>query len=223
MQRGVNSSGPLMGETTGYPRCGTLSQARLILAGFRSAPSTMIFSRAGNPLDYLTTGNPLTADLAIVKTIDSDAVRTIYELFIGQHLQVFTSNGPMWFEGRSIDATQSLNLIPVPVDYGVARNVPVQAVQGSTLFVQAGGQIIGEDEKNTVVRDMVYSGQEAVNYQTEPLTLLGAHLLTNVQDFAHRAGVTTRDASILFFINADGLFAMMTLLKSQKSWRSRRA
>lgn len=208
--RGLKADGKIMAADTGWPRCGRLVQSRLMLGGFRAAPSTFGFSRTGSLLDFLDTSNPLTADLAIFNTLQSDEVETIIDIFVGQNIQIFTE-GEWWIETRTIDATQAVNAISTQTRYGIAPGVSPISVQGSSVFVQSAG----EDGAATVVRDMVYS-YEAQNYSAEPLTLLSPQLLTDISSIAHRAGKSTREASLLFFINKDGSAAILTLLKSQE-------
>lgn len=212
VQKGLASTAAIFGDTTGFPRTGLFHQGRLFLGGFRSAPSTLLVSRAGNLWDFLTTGNPMTADLGIEKTITSQEVEEIISVFVGQRMFVFTSRAEWWFESAAFDATKT-NDLTVATDYGIARNIAPMLVQGGTLFVQSGGQN-GEAE-NVVVRDLRYLYDQN-NFSAEPLTLLGGHLLTNVTRCAKRNGVTTKDASLLFFVNAAGDFVVLTYLKTQE-------
>jgi hypothetical protein len=214
-QRGLAAAGPLMGATTGWPRCGALDQSRLLLAGFRAAPSTYAFSRVKLLFDYQNTGSPVTADMAIINTLDSDEVETIQEVFLGQHLQIFTTRGEWWLEARTIDATQPLNAV-LATRYGIAPEVPPIHVQGGTVFVQSGGDEGGVRLPNTVIRDMQFQFTETSNYTAEPLSLLAPHLLADVIGMAHRPGVTTREASLVVFLNRDGGFAFLTLLRQQE-------
>jgi hypothetical protein len=215
-QRGLDASnGKLMGDTTGWPRAGTLYQSRLGLGGFRGAPSTWAFSRVTDIFDFTDSGDPVTADMAIVNTIDSDQVETIERLFVGQHLKIFTSLGEWWIENRTIDATEPPNLI-LAHRYGIAREVAPRDVQGGTLFVQSGGEIDGVRQPTKVVRDMVFDIAERNNYTAEPASLLGPHVLTDIVAMAHRPGVTTREASLVMFINANGTAGLLTLMRAQE-------
>jgi hypothetical protein len=211
VQKGINASGPIMDETTGWPSCGVIHQSRLMLGGFRGAPSTWLMSRAGNFIDFTLTGSPMTADMGIQGTIDSDDVEEILHIYIGQRLQIFTTRGEWWSDNTTFDATKTTDVI-LATRYGAARNILPVFVQNGTLFVQDGGQ--NGAQANTVVRDFVYDWQ-INNYTSEPISLLGGHQFTNIVAMAHRAGVTTKDASLIFFANADGSLAILTLLKSQ--------
>jgi hypothetical protein len=211
VQKGIYATGPIMGDTTGWPNCGLVHQARFMLAGFRSAPSTWLMSRAGVLNDFTLTGSPQTADMGIQGTIDSDDVEEINHIFVGTRLHLFTAKAEWWSDNTSFDATKTTDVI-CATRYGAAPRVHPVFVQNGTLLVQDGGQY-GE-LANTVVRDFVYDWQ-INNYTSEPLSLLGGHLFTDITSMAHLAGVTTKAASLIFFVNSDGGFAIMTLLKSQ--------
>jgi hypothetical protein len=215
VQRGLNASGSLMADDTGWPSCGTLYQGRLMLGGFRGAPSTYGFSRAGDLFDFTDSGDPVTADMGLINTIDSDQVETIKRLAVGQNLHLFTGLGEWWIENRTIDATQPLNVL-LAHRYGIEARLQPMPVQGAMVFVQDGGEINGARQPAKVVRDMIFDFAERNNYTAEPLSLLGPHLLTDIVAMAHRPGVTTREASLVAFVNADGKMALLTLMRAQE-------
>lgn len=215
VQAGLDSGGDLMGETTGWPRAGLFYQARLLLVGFRAAPSTYGFSRVSQYFDYQTTSDPLTADLAIINSIDSDKVETILHAHVGQHLQIFTEEAEWFIEARTIDATQPLNLVRA-TGYGIAANVAPQFIQGGTVFVQSGGEKDGVRKPDRVLRDMLFDFADRNNYNAEPLSLLAPHLLTDIADMAHRPGAKAEEASLVLLLNRAGDFVMLTLLRSQE-------
>ena len=211
IQKGVNATGPIMDETTGWPNCGLVHQSRFMAAGFRSAPSTWLMSGAGALNDFTLTGSPETADMGIQGTIDSDDVEEILHLFIGTRLHLFTTRAEWWSDNTTFSATATTDII-LATRYGTAPYVLPVFVQNGTLLVQDGGQYGAL--ANTVVRDFVYDWQ-INNYTSDPLSLLGGQLFSDITSMAHLQGVTTKTASLVFFVNADGSFAIMTLLKSQ--------
>ena len=215
VQKGVDADGPLLGATTGWPRSGVFISSRLFLGGFRAAPSTYAFSRVGLFFDFQTTGSPITADLAIVNSIDSDKVESIQRVFVGTHLQLFTEEGEWYLENRVIDATQPLNFV-LSTGYGVAPHIAPVFVQGATLFVQTGGEAEGVRQPDRVLRDMIFDFADRNNYTAEPLSLLAPHLLTDIADLAHRPGANAKEASLVLLLNRAGDFAMLTLLRSQE-------
>jgi hypothetical protein len=215
VQTGLASGGPLIGDTTGWPRWGLFTQARLFMGGFRAAPSSYAFSRVASFFNLTNTGSPVTADMAIVNSIDSDKVETIRRAFVGTHLQLFTESGEWWIENRVIDATQPLNVI-LATGYGIAPAVAPAFVQGATLFIQSGGEVDGVRQPDRVVRDFNFEFAEKSNYSAEPLSLLAPHLLSDIVDLAHRPGVNAGEASLVMLLNREGDFTMLTLLRSQE-------
>lgn len=207
LQAGRDASGKLFGYTTGWPRCGAIAQSRLLLGGFRAAPSTLMFSKVDNFFDYTNTGSPLTADLAFMRHLDVDRLETIHEITIGGRgdIQLFTENGEWSVEARTLDATQTVNA-SVATRNGLKPNVPVAFVEGATVFMQKGGMTLLEQR---------YSDAEQ-KYNADALSILAPQLLTDVVDMSCRPARSVRDGNMLFMVNADGSMAVMTLLRGQE-------
>lgn len=201
-QRGLDAaSGSLFGDTTGWPRCGAFVQSRLLLAGFRGAPLSWCVSVVANYFD-LQGGS--TADKGFVRSLDVGEIETILDVYVGRHIQFFTESSEWFIEARTLDATQAQNAV-IATRNGIANGVPVTMADGSTIFVQKGG--------NTL-RDFLYTNVEQ-SYTADPLSVLAPHLLTGVVDMAHRKARSVREGNRLVMINADGSAACLTLLKSQ--------
>jgi hypothetical protein len=205
VRRGVKSSGAVMSAETGWPRCGALHQSRLLLGGFRAAPQTILGSMTGNPFSFLMGGSPLTADKAIMYTIDTDQVETIHDIFVGRHLQVFTETGEWWSEARTLDATQPMTFVLASRN-GLTPACPVVFGETGTLFMQNGGRIL---------RDFSFNNVD-VNYDAQILSLLAPHLVSDVVDMAFRRARSTSEGNQLFCVNRDGSIAHLCLLKSQE-------
>lgn len=204
VERGLNGTGLLAAADTGFPRCGALFQSRLVLAGFRAAPQTLAFSVLGSFYSFDRSGT-LTADKAVVITLDTDQIETIHEVYVGRHLQFFTESGEWYVETRTIDATQPVNVL-LATRYGLKSSVPLTFADGATLFIQKGGQTL---------RDFLFSDVEQ-SYKAEPLSLLAPHLLTDVVDVAFRSAQSTSEGNQIFMINGDGSIALLTLLRTQE-------
>lgn len=208
----ASSTPPIIGPTTGYPRCGAIYQGRLILGGLRAAPQTLLFSRAGNIGDWKDKSDPMTADLGFRRSLDTDQLEVIREIQIGQHLQVFTDSGEWWSDNRTLDATGPVNMI-LATRHGVAANVPLVHADGATLFVQSGD---ASNPHGRTLRDYQFVADERASYQAEPLSLLAPHLLTGVVDMAYRPAASTSEGNLVLLVNADGTLAIMTLLRKQE-------
>ena len=210
-QEGNDKDGPLWGAVTGWPRCGAFVQSRLLIAGFRAAPTTWIAGRTpisfnfnigfdglGNPVD------PLTADYAFVRALDVDEVETIHEIFLGRHLQFFTESGEWYVETRALDATQPVNVL-LATRNGMKSSVPIVFADGATVFVQKGGRTL---------RDFLFTEAEQ-SYTADPLNLLAPHLLTDIVAVAHRSARSVAEGNRILMVNADGTAVMLTLLRGQ--------
>ncbi len=205
VQRGLDAQGPVIGETTGYPRCGVTYQERHIVAGMRAAPITYAASRYGLAFDLQDDADPLTADLAFLGTINSDHADIIERIYVGRHLLFFTTSGEWYTEARTLDATQPFS-VQLGTRIGIRPNVPVLFADGAPVFIDRSGRTL---------RDFVYSDVE-LTYKADPLSLLGPHLLTDVVKMGYRQQRSTGEGHNLFMVNADGTIAFMPLLKSQE-------
>ncbi|WP_414462958.1 hypothetical protein [Hyphomicrobium sp. DY-1] len=202
-QQGFAAGGAWFGATTGYARCGFFIQSRVLVAGFRSAPFSWGVSKVGS-FDFTSTGSPLTADLGFFRTLDTDQVETIQQIFVGRDLQFFTDSSEWYSATRTLDATQPQNVVRA-TGQGIKSSVRVVFSEGSTIIVQQGGR---------TVRDFLFNDVEQ-SYKAEPLSLLGPHLLTDVIDVAQRKAPSTQEANLIFFINDDGTMVTLSLLRSQ--------
>lgn len=205
VQAGVDASGPQFGETTGWPRCGALAQSRLLVGGFRAAPTSFRASNNGALYDHAVSVGDVLATDSFQGTLDVDDVEEISEIFLGRHLQIFTDGGEWYAEARELSATQPFNMIRT-TSHGIASSVPVVFADGATIFVQTGGQTL---------RDLLFRDAEQ-SYTAEPLTLLGPQVLRGVIDVAHKSARRITDGNQLVMCNVDGSAALLTFLRSQE-------
>ena len=213
VQQGLVASGPWFGPKTGFPRAGFFVQGRILVAGFRAAPFSWGVT-AVNSFDFKddpgpaasdsSVAPPLTADMAFFRTLDTDQVETIQQVFVGRNLQFFTDSSEWYVDSRTLDATQPANAIRA-TGSGIKEAVRAVFSEGSTIIVQQGGR---------TVRDFLFNDVEQ-SYKAEPLSLLGPHLLTDVVDVAQRKALSTQEANLIYFINADGSLVTLSLLRSQ--------
>lgn len=205
VQPGLLRTGPLFGATTGWPRAGAFIQQRLLLAGFRGAPTSYRLSVAPSLWSFLGVADPPTADRAFGGSLDVDDIEIINEVFVGRHLQIFTEAGEWYAEGNVLDATQPLAFRRA-TSHGIARGVPVAFSDGATLFVQRGGRTL---------RDFIFADVEQ-SYTAEPLSVMAPHHMTGVVDVASRPARSVTEGNLVAMVNADGSMAALTLLRGQK-------
>jgi hypothetical protein len=204
LQDGRAATGAYMSAQTGWCRCGTFKQTRLILGGFKLRPETFIISITGLFFDF----SPATAagaDAGMEFTLDSDEVAVITHVFSGRHLQLFTQTSEWFALENTIDATKTFP-ISNTTRHGSKPGIDILQVDGSGLFVQSGGN---------VVREAVYSDAEQT-YDAPAATLLAAHLVKDIVSIDYRRGTQSTDGSQVYMVNADGTAALMTILRDEK-------
>jgi hypothetical protein len=204
LQDGRPASGSLMSAQTGWPRCGTFYQSRLIVGGFLLRPETLIGSVTASFFNF-DQDAALEAEAGVEYSLDSDELAVIQHIFVGRHLQIFTDSSEWYLSDRTLDATQALTFVN-STRFGSRPGMELVQVEGATQFVQASGN---------VVREFVYSDVEQ-DYAAPAITLLASHLVTDVVDLAYRRASSTSEGSQLYMVNADGTLAMMTYLRAEK-------
>lgn len=216
LQRGIASTGAFASKQTGWPSCGWFEQTRHRMGGFRSAPLSIVTSRAGGPYDLQTTGSPITADLGFIDTLESDQSERIVRPFIGKHTQVFTESGVWFQEASTLDATQarSWRLAARP---GVDPDVPVAFLDDATLYMQAGERKPGVSEgPSRVMRELVLVSAVEAQYVADPKNVLSPSLITDAVDFAVREPRTSDEPAMGFTINRDGTLAHLATQRAQE-------
>lgn len=205
VQPGLLSTGAYFEAKTGWPRGGAFVQQRLLVAGFRAAPTSYRFSMNPNVWDFTSSGDPLTDDMGFGGALDVDEIEIINDVFQGRHIQIFTEKGEWYGETRTLAATQPINFVRSS-NSGIERGVRMCFVEGSTLFLQQGGKL---------VRDFLYD-DSGLFYKTEALTVLAPHLMSRVIDMAVRPARSVTEGNILVLTNDDGTMAAITLLRGQQ-------
>lgn len=205
VQAGLAATGKYFEATTGWPRCGVITGQRLMLAGFRAAPTSFRFSRNPDLLDFISTGDPLTADIGFGGALDLDKVEIIQEVFRGRHLQIFTDSSEWYTAANTLSATAPA-AFEQTTGSGIARGVPPALVDEGTLFLQKGGR--------TLIDYRLTDAE--TSYTGDPLSLLCPHLLTGVVDVAHRVSRDVRQGNLIVLVNADGSAAVVTTLRKQR-------
>lgn len=204
-QRGLDAKGPLIGERTGWPRCGTIVQDRHMIAGFRGAPLSWGLSRYGIANDFKDEASPMTADLAFFGKLNTDRLEIIHHVFVGRTLQLFTDCSEWSVESRVLDAMSPPH-VELATGQGIRSSVQPVFGEGGTMFVRKGGRML---------LDFIFDlGQNA--YTAPPLSLLAPHLLTDVVAMGYRPARSTQEGNHLFLVNADGTLAFATILKTQE-------
>lgn len=193
----------VISSTRGWPRCGSIYQGRLYMAGLRSRPSTMIGSNVGSYFNFDKGAS--NDDEGINVTIDDDQVNAIYQIAGGRHLQIFSSGGT--FAALVNPPITPKNIaIDRQIKRGIREFVPTVEVDGATLYVERGGQTL---------REFVYDYTEAA-YLGPQSSLLAPHLIRNPVALAACQSADERGADYIYIVNEDGTVACLNTLRGQE-------
>lgn len=200
--------------TRGWPRSVTFYKGRLVFGGLNERPQTILMSKVGEFFDF-DEGTALDAD-AINITIDDDKVNIIHDVFAGRGLQIFTTGGEFTIRSDINDPLTPANVssqLFSDTKHGSGNNdsstvtrVPrPTSVDGSTVFVEAGG---------AVVRQFVFNETEQ-SFNATNISILSPHLIDNPKAMAIRRGDTTHPADFVYLVNEDGTCAVLNSLREQ--------
>jgi hypothetical protein len=192
-------------STRGWPRSAAFHEGRLYFGGSKSRPNTVWGSRVVDYFDF----NPGTAldDEAVEATINTNQLNVITNIVSGTDLKILTTGGEFVVNQSSLDPITPTNFLVKPqTRLGSKPGVPVDDLNGATIFVQRGGKsLISFQFTDTTAS---YSGQ--------PLSVLSSHLLNDPVDLAVRRATSTDETDRLFIVNAgDGSMAVYSILASQ--------
>jgi hypothetical protein len=196
---------PIMSASRGWPSCGAFFQSRLVIAGLRSRAATLLISVLGSPYNFNTAGT-LATD-AIRADIDGDESESprIVRVRGGRKLEIYATNA-FYFLSNSVIAKGEAFGITQAHRTGAARGPRVVDLDGASLYVQAGGQVL---------RELVYDDAEQ-NYRANPISTLSSHLIKNPVDLAKRRSTSTTDADLIYMPLADGTVTALSTLRAQE-------
>ena len=170
--------------TTGYPRCVSFFEQRLVFAGTSNQPQTMFFSKSG---DYENMTSGTNDDDAMIYTIASNQVNAIQALKATRTLIVMTTGGEYAVSsGAAQDAITPTNInIRKQSNYG-SSGVDALSIGNATIFLQRARRKIRELAYNfdtdgytapdlTILADHISeSGLTDMSYQQEPYSVVWA-------------------------------------------------
>ena len=191
--------------TRGWPRTATFHESRLYFGGSTSRPNTVWGSRV---VDYFNF-DPGTAldDEAVEATINTNQLNVITHLLSGPDLQIFTSGGEFIVsQAANEPVTPSTFLVKRQTSLGSRAGVPIEDLDGATIFIQRQGKsIISFQFRDTTA-----------SYGTQPLSVLSSHLLKDPVDLAARRASSTDETDRIYIVNGDdGSMAVYSVLSSQ--------
>jgi len=191
-------------SSRGWPRSATFHEGRLYFGGARSRPNTVWGSRVVDFFNF----DPGTAldDESVEATINTNQLNVITHMFSGPDLQIFTSGGEFIVsQGAADPVTPSSFLVKPMTRLGSKPGVPIEDLNGATIFVQRQG--------NSLV-SFQFSDTTAA-YNTQMLSVLSSHLIKSPVDMAVRRATSTDETDRLFIVNGDGTMTVYSVLAAQ--------
>ncbi|CAB4166482.1 hypothetical protein UFOVP847_31 [uncultured Caudovirales phage] len=191
--------------TRGWPRSATFHQGRLYFGGSKSRTNTIWGSRVINYFDFdLGTG---LADEGLEATLNTDQYNAIVNVASGSDLRIFTTGGEFIIANSSNGPiTPSTLLVRPQTRLGTKAGVPIQDLNGASVFIQRSGKSINAFQ---------YTDTTA-SYSIQPLSVLSSHLVKNPVDLAVRRGTSTDETDTLYVVNGDdGTMTVYSILSSQ--------
>ena len=189
----------------GWPRSTSFHQNRLYFGGSKQRTNTIWGSRVINYFDF----DPGTGldDEGLEATIATNQYNAITKIISQSDLRVFTTGGEFVItnsEGQPI--TPATLLVRPQTRLGVKAGVPIEDLNGASIFVQRNGQSLNAFQ---------YTDRTA-SYQITPLSVLSSHLIKDPVDLAVRRGTSTDETDTLYVVNGeDGSMAVYSILSSQ--------
>ncbi|WP_336800485.1 hypothetical protein [Kaistia sp. MMO-174] len=199
---GVKPGEDLISDTRGWPRCGAIYQQRLLMGGFRSLPNAWICSISG---EYFNFDDRLDeANGSFLVPMDTPGGEVIERIAAQRNLLIFTNRAEYWVQDRALDKTKPPVHVQASED-GVRPGVPVCQNEGAALFAYRSGSVIGEFR---------YTDVDG-NFVATAISILSAHLISDVVDMAIRRPNAISDGSLLAVVLGDGRMRAAKLLRAQ--------
>jgi len=192
-------------STRGWPRSATFHEGRLYFGGSKSRPNTVWGSRV---IDYFNFDSHTGLDdEAVETTINTNQLNSIVNIVSGADLRIFSTGGEfIVVQSEDTPITPSNFLVRPQTRLGAKAGVPIEDLNGATIFVQRQGKSINAFQ----------FGSETNSYQVQNISLLSSHLLNTPVDLAARRASSTDESDRLFVVNSgDGSMAVYSILVGQ--------
>jgi len=192
-------------STRGWPKSATFHEGRLYFGGSKSRPNTVWGSRV---IDYFNFGvGTGLDDESVEATINTNQLNSIVNIVASSDLRIFTTGGEfIVVQSEDNPITPSTFLVRPQTRLGSKPGVPIEDLNGATIFVQRQGRAINGFQ----------FGSDTRSYQVQNISLLSSHLLNDPTDIAVRRSASTDEADRLFVVNGgDGSMAVYSILVGQ--------
>jgi len=193
-------------STRGWPRSATFHEGRLYFGGSKSRPNTVWGSRS---IDYFNfdPGSGLD-DESVEATINTNQLNSIVNIVAGSDLRIFSTGAEfVVIQSEDSPVTPSSFLVRPQTRLGSKPGVPIEDLNGATIFVQRQGKSVNAFQYGSGTR----------SYQIQNVSVLSSHLIKNPVDLAARRSTSTDEADRLFIVNGDdGTMSVYSILVGQE-------
>jgi len=192
-------------DTRGWPKAVTFHQQRLYFGGTDARPNTIWGSRIADYFNF----DPGTAldDEGVEATINTNQLNVITNITSSGDLRIFTTASEFVVaQSFGEPITPSNFQVKAQSRYGSKPGVPIEDLNGATVFVQRQGKSL-----------ISFQYTDSTNsYQSTTLSVLSSHLIKTPTDLAIRRATSTDETDRLFIVNADdGSMTVYSILAVQ--------
>lgn len=191
-------------STKGWPASAAFHEGRLYFGGSKSRPNTIWGSRV---IDYFNfdIGTGLD-DESVEATINTTQLNKINHVVSGNDFRIFTTGGEfIVIQGQNDPITPSNFLIRPQTRLGSKPGVPIDDLNGASLFVQRQGKSINAFQY----------GDSVNSYQIQPISIFSSHLLSDPVDLTVRRSASTDESDRAFIVNDDGTIVCYSIFLGQ--------
>lgn len=193
----------IMSQSRGWPSVGRLVQKRLVLAGFKSKPNSILASVTGAPFDLNTELSAATA--AFLYDLGDNEANVIRDIFQAKTLIFFGSAQHAWLKNNVLSA-EDLPQFGFSDAPGIDARIRPVSTNNSIMYVQAGG---------STLQMLAYTEIEQ-NFIADNASVLSAHLIKEPVDMTRRRSSGAIDSDLLVMPNKDGSATVLTLMRTQE-------
>lgn len=193
----------LWSSTRGYPRDVTFHLNRLVLGGFKGAPSVIA---ASTVVDFYNFKQTTSDDDGFYQELNTDKADVIYHLNSHNDLEIYTNSSE--YVSKSSDSF-------TPLDFKYQRQsgngsleyvAPQEYQEGGTFYIQNNGAALLEFVFNDVEN----------TYKDNRVDLYSPHFMVNPQDATLRGSTADYQANYWLQVNDNGNLIATAILKSQE-------